>query len=167
MSKPSPSSAGIPSGILCSADLTARPPGISALEFLTAKYEAGRGIKSALTRKVEAATNGPTASAVGSVQDRFLAFVKTGTLAGELSQADARRMLDMSRAALLARPSATATPAPAPAPATARTISAAEFTGPPPPSMLRSEFNKLTDSNRSKFIRDGGKLVADPTPARR
>lgn len=156
-------SAEIPSPILC-MDTSTRPPGISTLEFMTATYEAGRGIKSALTRKVEAATNGPTASATTSVQDRFLAFVKTGKLVGELTQADARRMLDMSRAALLARPAATATPAAAPSPG--GTISAADFAGPPPPQMLRSEFNKLTDSQRSRFIRDGGKLIADPKPSR-
>ena len=150
------------------------------MEFLAAKYELRRGIQSDLTRRLKAAmqtTSGPTASAAtaGPIADRFVQFVRTGKLTGELTQADARRMLDMSRAALLAakqaaattpRPSATATPAPATTPATARTISAAEFTGPPPPQMLRSEFDKMTDSQRSRFIREGGKLIADPKPAR-
>ena len=64
------------------------------------------------------------------------------------------------------RPAPVAT-APAPAPAQSGFITAEEFQGPPPPRMLKSEFDKMKDSDRSKFIREGGKLVADPKPARR
>jgi hypothetical protein len=62
------------------------------------------------------------------------------------------------------RPTATA---PAPAPAQGGFVTAAQFAGPPPPRMLKSEFNKLTDANRSRFIREGGRLVADPKAPRR
>ena len=170
MKKISPSPAGIPQEILCSADLSNRPPGLSAMEFLTAQYEQSRGIESDLTRRLKAAQKamtptGPTASATTRPTPLY-EFIRTGQVSASTSARDMRVMLDLARDLILSygeQARAAATPAPAPAPAT---ITAAEFAGPPPPKMLRSEFDKMTDANRSKFIRDGGKLIADPKPAR-
>lgn len=156
MKTTSPSSAEIPSPILC-MDTSTRPPGISTLEFMTAKYEQSRGIASSLTRKVEAATSGPTASAsTGSTS--LYQFIRTGQVSASTTARDMRSMLDLARDLILSygeQTRAAAPPAPAPPPAT---TTAAQFEA-PPLRMSKSEFDKMTPSGKSKFCISGGKLV--------
>jgi hypothetical protein len=45
-------------------------------------------------------------------------------------------------------------------------ITAAEFAI-PRTTMLRSEFDKLSHPERNRYIREGGKLIADPKPAKK
>jgi hypothetical protein len=178
-----PPPAGIPAAILCSATVADRPPGVSILDSMTYEYEKSTGRKSALpaaivakleaharlaelrseTRAVTASMSRPAPHpAVTATPPSLYSFIRNGKLPEGTAEKDLREMLSLARD-LIQSYRETTSPAPAPD----GTITAAQFTGPPPVKMLKSEFDKMSDSNKSRYIREGGKLVADPKPARR
>jgi hypothetical protein len=69
-----------------------------------------------------------------------------------------------SKPAVVNRASATATKPSAPAPLA--TITANQFAK-PELRMTRSEFDKLSPADKGRFCAEGGKLVADPNPAKK
>jgi hypothetical protein len=107
----------------------------------------------------------PTASApqaAATDKPSLYSFIRNGKLPAGTAEADLRDMLKLARD-LIQSYRETTSPAAAPD----GLISAEQFAGPPPPRMLKSEFDKLTDSNKSRYIRQGGKLAPDAKPARR
>jgi hypothetical protein len=98
-------------------------------------------------------------------------FVKTGKpLAKPTAKAPAPAPGATSKPATIHRSTAAAKPTtPAPSALSPKLITAAEFSQKQDtaPRMFKSEFNKLDHSDRNSFIREGGKLIADPKPSKK
>jgi len=177
-----PPPAGIPHQILCSATASDRPEGVGILDALTYQHEKQTGRKSQLpahiiekleaharlaelrseTRSVMASARPQASPAVMAKPTALYDYIRSGKISAATTESDLRDMLKLARDLILSYRETTS-----PAPAPDGTISAEQFQGPPPPKMFRSEFHKMSDADRSKFIREGGRLVADPKAPRR